>query len=117
MESFLQDLRHSLRTFRQNPGFTITALAALALGIGASTAIFSVVNVVLLKPMPYPEPERLVLFMTTPGWGTVASPAKFNSWREQTRVFQDISAFRFGVFNLTGGSYPEELLLRGTPRY
>ncbi len=109
MESFIKDLWHSLRTFRQSPGFTITAVVALALGIGASTAIFSVVNAVLLRPMPYPEPERLVLFMTTPGWGTVASPAKFNAWREQTRVFQDISAFRFGVFNLTGGSYPEQI--------
>ena len=109
MESFIKDLRHSLRTFRQSPEFTITAVVALALGTGASTAIFSVVNAVLLRPMPYPEPERLVLFMTTPGWGTVASPAKFNAWREQSRVFRDISAFRFGVFNLTGGSYPEQI--------
>ncbi len=112
METFLQDLKHSLRLFRQSPGFTAAAVAALALGIGTNTAIFSVVNSVLLKPAPFPEPERLVLFMNTssqgPG-GPGASPAKFQHWRRQTSVVEYVSAFRSNVVNLTGGTFPEQL--------
>jgi putative ABC transport system permease protein len=111
METFLQDLKHSLRMFRQSPGFTIASIAALALGIGTNTAIFSVVNSVLLKPAPYPDPERLVLFqnVSPQGSGTGASPAKFQHWREQTSVVEDVAAFRTGVLNLTGGSFPEQV--------
>src|SRR5882757_3063486 len=111
METFLQDVRHSLRIFRQSPGFTAAAVAALTLGIGTNTAIFSVVNSVLLKPAQFPDPDRLVLFMNTnpQGSGTGASPAKFQHWREQTSVVQDVSAFRTGVVNLTGVGFPEQL--------
>jgi putative ABC transport system permease protein len=111
METFLQDLKHSLRLFRQSPGFTVAAVAALALGIGTNTAIFSVVNSVLLKPAPFPEPDRLVLFLNTSpqGSGPAASPAKFMHWRQQTSVVQDVSAFRSNIVNLTGGTFPEQL--------
>jgi putative ABC transport system permease protein len=111
METFLQDVKHSLRIFRQSPGFTAAAVAALTLGIGTNTAIFSVVNSVLLKPAPFPDPDRLVLFMNTSpqGSGAAASPTKFQHWREQTSVVQDVAAFRTGVVNLTGGAFPEQL--------
>ena len=70
LDGFLRDLKHSLRAFAQAPAFTIAAVAALALGIGANTAIFSVVNAVMLRPIPFPEPDRLVMFMTTSPQGS-----------------------------------------------
>lgn len=97
--------------FRQNPSFTATAVAALAIGIGSNTAIFSIVNTVLLKPPPFPESERIVMFMNTSpqGQGGGASPAKFFHWRAQSDVVVDVSAFRTGVVNWTGGEVPEQL--------
>jgi predicted permease len=111
VESFFQDLKYSLRMFRQSRAFTIAAVAALSLGIGANTAIFSVVNAVLLKPIPFPDPDRLVMFVNTSprGSGSGASPAKFQHWRQQTSVVQDVAAFRNGVVNYTGGEFPEQL--------
>ena len=113
MTELLQDLRYALRQLRSAPGFTIVAVAVLALGIGANTAIFSVINAVLLKPLTYPDPDRIVQFLLTSPEGSSpgASPTKFNIWREQTKVFQDISAYDFGGpgFNLTGGSNPERV--------
>ena len=111
METFLKDLKHSLRMFQQSRGFALAAVAALALGIGLNTAIFSVVNTVLLKPVPFPTADRLVFLMNTSpqGSGTAGSPAKFQHWREQTASLEDVSAFNFGVMNLTGGSFPEQL--------
>src|SRR5258708_38219611 len=96
---------------RGRPGFTAWAVAALTLGIGNNTAIFSVVNSVLPKPAPFPNPDQLVLFINTSpqGSGPGASPAKFQHWREQTSVVQDVAAFRTGVVNLTGGGFPEQL--------
>ena len=111
LESFFKDLKHSIRMFWQSPGFTFAAVAALALGIGANTAIFSVVNAVLLEPAPFPEPDRLVFFQTVSpgGAGRAASPAKFQHWRQQSDVVQDVAAFRTGVVNYTGGDFPEQL--------
>src|SRR6185295_16582748 len=110
METLLKDLKHSIRMFWQSKTFTATAVAALALGIGANTAIFSIVNRVLLKPVPFPDPDRLVMFMnTTPGGqGPAASPAKFQHWKSQPTV-QDAAAFRNGAINLTGGEFAEQV--------
>jgi predicted permease len=98
---------------RKNPGFTATALSALTLGIGATTAIFSVVNTVLLKPLTFPDPDRIVtFFVTTPG-GPVygGSATKFNAWRRQTQAFQDVSAYEYAGanLNLTGEGFPEQI--------
>jgi putative ABC transport system permease protein len=111
METLIQDLKHSLRMFIKAPAFTITAVLALALGVGANTAIFSVINRVLLRPMPYPEPDRFVFFMNTSpqGSGQGASPAKFNFWRTQTESVEEASAWRFGVANYSSGEIPEQI--------
>ncbi len=112
MGDFRQDLRYSLRTLVASPAFTFTAIAAIALGIGANTAIFTVVNAVLLKPLTYPEPDRMVQFMNTSPQGNspVGSPVNFNTWKAQTGVFQDVTAYDFGGpgFNLTG-AVPEQV--------
>src|SRR6185312_379572 len=97
----------------KTPVFTLTAIGALAIGIGANTAIFSVVDNVLLKPLTYPDPGRIVLFFLTtpegPSWG--GSAAKFNVWRRQTHVFQDVAAYEYRGFNLnlTSGPIPEQI--------
>ncbi len=113
IEAFLQDARYALRTLSKNPGFTATALSALALGIGANTAIFSVVNTVLLKPLTYPQPDRIVQFLVTspagPNYG--GSATKFNLLRRQTQVLQNVAAYEYNgaAFNLTGGTFPEQV--------
>src|SRR5580698_871726 len=105
------DLKYSLRTFLRNPGFTLTALAALALGIGTNTAIFSVVNRVLLTPVAAPDPDKIVVLGSTRANGPPigGSPTRFSLWREQTALFEDISAYRFGSMNLTRVDAPEQL--------
>src|SRR5882672_2780150 len=111
MDALLNDLRYTLRTLIKAPAFTLAAVAALTLGIGANTAIFSVVNAVLLKPVAAPDPDRVVLFMNTSPQGSNpgASPAKFVHWRRQTEVVQDVSAFTSHVINYTSSGTPEQL--------
>src|SRR5271165_478487 len=98
--------------FVKNPSFTIAAIAALALGIGANTAIFTVVNAVLLKPLGYPDSDRIVQFLLTEpdGSAPIASVTKLHKWQEQTSVFQDVAGYDFGGpgFNLTG-AVPEQI--------
>ena len=111
MERFIQDLKYSLRTLRQQRAFTLAAVAALALGIGATTAVFSVVDAILLRPFPYPEPGRIVMFMNTSPDGQYpgASPIKFVHWSSQTSAIQDAAAFRNVTMNYTGGDVPEQV--------
>jgi putative ABC transport system permease protein len=111
LEALVKDFRHSLRMFVQSPAFSLAAVAALTLGIGANTAIFSVVNAVLLKPVAVPDPDRVVVFMNVSprGSGPAASPAKFAHYQQQTDIVQDVSAFNTGVVNYTGGTFPEQL--------
>ena len=112
IENFMSDARYALRMLLHSPGFSVTAILALALGIGANTAIFSVVNTVLLQPLPFPEPDRLVeLELTSPqGNGDIASVTKYNVWKEQTKAFEAVAAYGGGPgVNLVGGDRPEQL--------
>jgi putative ABC transport system permease protein len=113
METLIADLKQAFRMFRQSPGFTATAVSALALGIGANTAIFSVINTVLLMPLPFPTPDRIVVLMNSSpqGSGPAASVPKYNLWRRQTNVLEDIAAYDTGGpgLNLSGGDRPEQL--------
>ena len=110
MRNFIQDLRYAVRMMAKRPGFTIVAALTLALGIGANTAIFSAVNAVLLKPLPFPESEQLVSLSETfkQGWGTVSVP-NLEDWRSQNTVFAGISAWLFTSFNLEGGDTPQRI--------
>jgi putative ABC transport system permease protein len=111
METLFKDIRYGLRSLLKQPAFTAIAIVTLALGIGANTAIFSVVNAVLLKPLPYEDPDRLVvLFETISGRTIPVSYLNFADWRDQSKVFQSVSAVRSQEsFNLTGVGEAERL--------
>ena len=113
MGTLMQDVRYSLRMLSKNPGFTIVAVLTLALGIGANTAIFSVIDTVLLQPLPFPEADRIVQLETSSpgGNGPITSIPKYMSWREQTTVFDATALYDIGVgrMNLTGGDRPEQI--------
>ncbi len=113
MESLFADIRFGLRSLKSAPATTAIALLALALGIGANTAIFSVVNGVLLTPLPYPQPERLVLVMASnpkAGFSRFSlSPPDFDDYRTQSRSFEGVAAVAMGSVNLTGRGEPEVL--------
>jgi len=101
-----QDFRYGFRTLRKNPAFTAIAMLALALGIGANTAMFSVVNGVLLRPLSYPDPDRLLMVFDSQT--SVAYP-DFLDWRRESQFFTDMGTFRSGDFNFTGAGQPEQV--------
>src|SRR5213592_4514535 len=96
MDTLLQDLRYSVRTLVERPGFTAVAALTIALGVGGTTAMFGVVDAVLLRPLPYPDPHRLVMLWTrTPGGPQgAASWPELVDWREMNRSFADMAAWR-----------------------
>ena len=113
MRTLLQDVRYGLRVLRKKPGFTAVAVVTLALGVGANTAIFSVVNAVLLRPLPYAEPDQLVrVYEKRPKLGrtrNVVSAPDFIDWRGQSHTFDSMAAYNGWGASLTGDGEPEQL--------
>ena len=113
MDSLLKDMRYAMRSLLRRPGFTAIAVITLALGIGANTAIFSVVQSVLLQPLPYPDSERLVALRQSniPSQpDTQIAPGNFLEWQRQSTSFASLAAYRTVSYNLTGDGTPERLL-------
>ena len=112
LERLRADIRFAARLLRRHPAFTAVTLTVLALGIGATTAMFSIVNSVLLRPLPFREPDRLVMLENkwVPRFPRFeASPLDFLSWKEECQSYSDIAAFRFLFFNLSEGDLPERI--------
>jgi putative ABC transport system permease protein len=117
MKTILQDLKYGARMFWKSPGFTLVAVIALALGIGANTAIFSAVNTLILRPLPYRESNRLVMVWefnrTKNVHQNVINPGNFMDWRDQNKVFEEMAAFIDFRTNLTGKEEPVEIPAQG----
>src|SRR3954452_2217132 len=117
MSALFADIRYALRVLLRTPSFTLAAVAVLALGVGANTAIFSIVNAVLLRPLPYEQPERLVRLFHVPPQSTFpgmrqfsVSPANFFDWKRDAASFDGMAIYAFRQFTMTGGSQPESIL-------
>ena len=116
MRTVLADVRHALRVFVRTPSYALAVAGVLALGIGANTAIFSIVNAVLLRPLPFEEPDRLVRLFhippqsTFPGMATFSlSPANFLDWQRDSKSFEGMAAYNFRQLTLTGSGSAEAL--------
>src|SRR5512140_73055 len=113
MEGFMwHDLKYAARVLLKAPGFTVVAVIVLALGIGANTAIFTVVNAVLLRPLPFHDPSRLMLIVERigPFLSTLTTRwQNYADWRDQSRSFESFGAFRNLTMTLTGGAEPERV--------
>jgi putative ABC transport system permease protein len=114
MQTLLQDLRYGARLLLAQPGFTLIIVFTLALGIGANTTIFSVVNAVLLRPLPYKEPDRLMTiwesFRNVPGVQNPVAPSNFIDWRNQNQSFEEMVPFSSGPVSLTEAGEPEKAI-------
>ncbi len=115
VEKTMQDVRYALRMLAKTPGFSIVAIATLALGIGANTAIFSIINAVLLEPLPFKDPARVVVLWEEnsrrPGRANVVGPANYLRWLERSTSFESMGAFTAVRGNLTGTGAPQELVV------
>ncbi len=114
VERLMQDINFSLRTLRKSPGFVLFAVLALALGLGANAAIFSVVDAVLLRPLPFRDADRLVeVWEDASHMGfpraRAPAPANFADWKRRNHVFEDMAALRGDLRDLTGNGSPEQV--------
>src|ERR1051326_4042882 len=110
MRTLFQDLQYALRLFQKKPGFIVIAVLTLGLGIGANTAVFSVVNAFLLRPLPYQEPDRLVMIQRksdAADYGSVTSYPVFNDLREQGQSFESVAAFAWRRLTFDSADGPE----------
>ena len=117
MGTLLGNLRYSFRMLRKHPGLTAAVVLTLMLGIGATTAIYTVVYAVLLAPLPYPHPEQLVMIWSkVSGHNNALSAGDFLDWKEQSKSFQQLAAWTGGSFNLATAEQPEQIAgKRATP--
>src|SRR6185436_16871552 len=113
MQTLWQDLRYGARMLSKQPGFTLIAVVTLSLGIGANTALFSMINTVLLRPLPFKDPDQLVAVSEQRASSGRAhltiSGHEFLGWREQSQVFENIAVYNTASLNLTGSGEPEAL--------
>src|SRR3954452_15666928 len=117
MPTLFADFRYALRVLKRTPSFAVAVVAVLALGIGANTAIFSIVNSVLLRPLPFDQPDRLVRLFHVPPQATFpgmprfsVSAANFYDWKRDARSFEGMALYRFRPFTLTGGGRAEAVV-------